>query len=169
MTVIAFDGRTVAADKQITCGHLKSTATKLFKHIVDGQLQAVLAIEGDLPQGMRMVAWYKDGANPHLFPATHREGCSAATMTVFRPDMRPLVYEDSPVPFVIEDRFHGGGVGKYAALGAMLAGADARRAVEIACQLTNECGMGIDTVELYGDAGGAGSTSATAAGATASL
>lgn len=163
MTVIAFDGRTVAADKlAVTNSGYKSTTTKIFR--AD---DAILGFAGSASHGVRLRAWFVAGADPEKFPEHHNREDSA-NMIVFRAGKRVLVYENSPVPIVLEDEVFAEGIGRHAALAAMLMGADARRAIEVACKVNDGCGHGVDVLELNGDAPGSGGTCASSAGATAS-
>jgi 20S proteasome alpha/beta subunit len=168
MTVIAFDGRTVAADKQASGYARTRTVTKLFQvHGDDAQLTAILAICGSASDGLQLVAWYKAGANPEKFPPRPSVEDQRANLVVFRPGKHPMQYEYTPIPVVFEDPIFAAGCGGDLALGAMLAGADAKRAVEIASMHDEHCGHGVDVMELYGDPD-VGSTCAASPGTSAS-
>lgn len=93
MTVIAWDGKTLAADRQITSGYTKNKRiTKIRKY---GNVLCGVTGETKYPRDER-TSW---------------------------------------------------GSGKELALGAMAAGADAKKAAEIACEYDLYCGGGVDVVE----------------------
>lgn len=143
MTVIAFDGRTVAADKQATSGYVKATTTKLMRHGDE-----VLAASGHVDGMVAMFAWYRSDQDPGNFPNKGIPEKDHTSLYIFKAGCPVRIYERMPIPFILEDPLIAGGCGKEVALGAMHAGANARRAVEIACQLMDGCGMGIDVMEL---------------------
>lgn len=168
MTVIAFDGRTVAADKQATTAGLKLRVTKLMR-AEDG---AVLSFSGDAAHGMELAAWYNAGRDPNRFPLPREPGAgrdSGAFLHVFKHGQKPQTYEWGPVPLVWDEPQFAAGCGRTAALAAMRMGGDARRAVEIACELMDGCGGGVDVMELHSDADRAARPQPAAPGHTASL
>ncbi len=141
MTVIAFDGKTVAADKRATNGTLIMTTTKIFR-VGD----AICASAGDTDKCAEMLAWFRSGAKPEEFPPGNR-GDDWSGLLVIRPG-EILKYERTPYPMKIEDRFVAIGCGRDFALAAMHLGHDARAAVEVAIALDSGCGNGIDTMTL---------------------
>lgn len=139
MTVIAWDGKTLAADKQGESGGLKCIVTKIFK-LGTGEL---IGISGTLSEGLAAIQWYKDGALPDKYPISKD---SESSMIVISNGVIHK-YEDHYKPFIIQNRFYAFGSGRELAIGAMAMGADAETAVEIACQYESGCGMGIDVLE----------------------
>ena len=80
MSVIAWDGNTLAADKRASSGTLIGTTTKIFR--ID---QATLCgYTGDAAFGEQMVAWYKAGAHPEAFPPSQRDKDDWARLIVVR-------------------------------------------------------------------------------------
>lgn len=147
MTVIAWDGTTLAADKLMCNGNTKQTVTKIFKTPIKGR-HYLLAVTGCLSIGMEMVDWYFNGADHAEYPSASRAESGGASLIVVKPDSTVWKYESSPSPFKIEGAFCAFGSGDTAALCAMECGADARRAVEAACKYDASCGNGIDTLTL---------------------
>lgn len=143
MTVIAFDGVTLAADKMISNGQTQSKTTKIFKHEDE-----LLGLTGDISVGMEVLAWYLAGHVVKDYPVSNRKLDEGCTLIVIKPGPLVLKYESSPHAFVIEGAFQAFGCGDLAALAAMEMGAKAPRAVEVACKLASHCGMGIDTLTL---------------------
>lgn len=143
MTVIAWDGRTLAADKRSTVAYMASTVTKIHR-ISDG----LIAFSGGGAHASELLNWFKGERRPEDYPRrTDDEG--AGTLFIGA-DRRILMYSAaSPFPEQIEERFYARGSGRDYAMAAMHLGCDARRAVEVACAFDIGCGNGIDTLELY--------------------
>lgn len=148
MTVIVWDGRSLAADRLMTCGSQAREARKLFVHErgTDGRLFAI-AICGTLPGGLLLRDWYLAGADPEKFPAAQATD-DGGWLIVWDPHSTPelVEYARLPVAMPVIDPRESWGSGADFALGAMAMGADARRAAEVACELCVHCGKGIDVV-----------------------
>lgn len=143
MTVIAWDGKTLAADKRaVLAGFQGGTVTKI--HRWPGGL---CAFAGDLDIGMQMVAWLRGGARPEEFPKRQADE-NAASFLVVNADGTTVRYERAPIPLLFENVKQAMGSGRDYALAAMHLGCDARRAVEVACALDQNCGNGIDAIDL---------------------
>src|SRR5690606_552325 len=81
MTVIAFDGKTLAADKRMCQGGgMARTVTKIAR-TSSGEL---LAITGGLDVGRELEAWYLMGAKVVDFPAKAKD--DIATLIVIKPN-----------------------------------------------------------------------------------
>ena len=144
MTVIAFDGKTLAADKMAeSSGHAR-TVRKIFR--IDGHM---LAVSGAYSTGMALLAWWakSQGEDLNDFPKSDSEEMSA-NLWVVKPNGSIFVYENSPFALPFEDRTFASGCGRDYALGAMAHGADAVEAVRIAIENDIHCGCGIDTLVL---------------------
>lgn len=143
MTVIAFDGKTLAADRMGDAGGLRRTTTKIRRF--DGGL---FGSSGSASRGAEMFAWIANGADPARVPAFQLSTDEYESVMVVRNDGSVWVYGCSAYPFRMEDPFHAIGSGRDFAMAAMFLGHDARVAVEVASQFCSGCGMGIDTLEL---------------------
>lgn len=143
MTVIAWDGKTLAADKRSVLSGKPTTVTKLTSS--NGWL---LAISGDLVKGLELVEWFRAGRDPKELPAFQRSNDDYVPMLAISPSAEVFHFEDSPVPFRVEDLVYAMGSGRDYALAAMHLGCDARRAVGVACALDTRCGNGIDVLTL---------------------
>lgn len=141
MTCIAWDGKTLAADKLMLHGATRKTTTKIHRHGVE-----LLAVAGDISIGVSMRNWYTSGADPEKFPKRSAEG--NASLMVIRADRTAWRYEDTPVPFQCEGRFCAWGSGDESAMIAMACGKTAREAVLLVAEYNNGCGNGVDTLEL---------------------
>lgn len=143
MTVIAWDGRTLAADKQSVSSGLCSLVTKVHRirnHLVGGS--------GEAPHVREHIEWFRRGADPSDFPTKIRDEKCPSFLLVITPDRKVLAYEDGPYPVEIESQHYAIGSGRDFAMAAMHLGFDAVRAVEVASALSNGCGGGVDVLEI---------------------
>lgn len=142
MTVIAWDGMTLAADKRATKWGLAYTVTKIFRvgdHLV--------GVAGDATRGQELIAWIRDGADPTKYPPLQdRE--NPAFLTCIARDGTIRLYEKTAYPYVVEERQWADGEGRDFALAAMRMGKDARAAVEFASSFVTGCGNGVDTLSF---------------------
>lgn len=140
MTVIAWDGKTLAADKRSTLVNLPHTTTKICRS-GDGSL---LGVAGDTGMCRTLREWYIAGADREKYP--DKDG--KCDMVVIAADGRVLLYAAGPDPIHFEDKYFATGSGRDFALSAMHFGLSARDAVEFACRFDVHCGNGIDTLQL---------------------
>jgi len=145
MSVVVWDGHSVAADKRACIAGAAMTTTKLWRQ-PDG---IILATTGEMGFGLAAIQWWKSGANHKEWPPFQSTD-DWARVLIFEPGQRPYGFERQPVRQVVEDGFMAWGSGREFALGALAMGATARRAVEIACQFNVDCGNGIDEFEVPG-------------------
>jgi ATP-dependent protease HslVU (ClpYQ) peptidase subunit len=143
MTVIAWDGKTLAGDKRTNFGGLHGTTTKI--HRFKGCL---LGCAGNTAQIMEMHQWVMSGYKREEFPAPQRDAEKCVSMLVIEPSGKILQYENTPDPIVIENKFWAIGSGRDYAMAAMHLGHSARVAAEVACALDVGCGNGVDTLDL---------------------
>jgi hypothetical protein len=142
MTVIAWDGKTLAADKRCVNNGLHRTVTKIYR-IGD----SLIAYSGDAVQGNQMLQWFRDGADVAAYPASQRDKEDWVVFVVV--DASGVrVYERTPYPILIEDEKYACKSGRDFAIAAMHCGKTAREAVEVACVFDVGCGNGIDALEL---------------------
>lgn len=142
MTIIAWDGKTLAADKQSTSVGYGSTVTKLFR--VPG---GIVGFIGKESHAMALLAWFKDGRIIDKWPRKDGDDCADAVF-VDETGLQSYSGDGFGHPARREDKFCAFGAGRDYALAAMYLGHGARRAVEVACALDTTCGCGIDTLEL---------------------
>lgn len=142
MTIIAWDGHTLAADRRADSGGLIRTITKIFRHN-----DCLLAITGEICLGSELCAWFRNGADPEKYPAAVKSATDGTRLIVV--DSGGLmIYEGSGYPVRIEDRFSAFGSGREFATAAMYLGETAQKAVEVAMALSTGCGNGVDTLTL---------------------
>jgi hypothetical protein len=144
MTVIAWDGKILAADRQGTVGDTIYTIQKLFPLSHGG----AMATTGHADSAAVMRQWWSDGANKKLWPACQSDKDKWSCLIIARPNKPVLSYETLPEPLVGVDCLAAWGIGREAALGAMAMGADAIKAVEIASRIVIGCGRGCDFIEV---------------------
>ena len=141
MSVIVWDGTTLAADKRACLGSLIMTTTKIFR-----SGDALAAYAGDADGGEEMLAWFGAGRDPEKFPASQREKDTWNGLLVVLPDGNLWQYERTPYPVKFPPQRFAIGSGRDFALAAMHCGKTASEAVEVACVFDNGCGNGVDVL-----------------------
>ena len=156
MTVIAWDGKIIAADKQASRNGLVRSTTKLTKTIFEkphgrGEIEYIAGFSGTEQTGLIMLSWFENGARKEDFPETQRdkntEGNYWSEFIAVNKDGLKY-YTLWHVPLHISEKLFAIGTGDELALGAMAAGASAIKAVEIACEWDKDCGRGIDAYDI---------------------
>lgn len=141
MTVIAWDGQKLAADKRcVSGGGIARTVTKIERYG-----DALLAMTGNWDVAAEIREWWKRGACPDTFPSKARD--DAATLIVITKGCIQT-YASGPYPMPIEEERCAFGSGRDYAEAAMFCGKSAKEAVEIACRFQSDCGNGIDVLTL---------------------
>ena len=153
MTVIAWDGETLAADRQLSHNGTKFETTKIIKYA-----NHLIGVAGDSAPARAFINWYtlQNSVNPYTLQTSDHAGYplnlekNTFTAIVIKPNKLVFMYvSDGVYPIDISDtKFIAIGSGRDSALGALHMGASARRSVEIACLLDDGCGMGIDELTL---------------------
>ena len=148
MSVVVWDGKTLAADRQVTDGSMVRTTTKI-RVIKTGKFKGYLVgAVGATATANLMMDWFEAGARPEYFPYEYmKSDALGASMVVITQDKDIWRYDHLPVPIVMEDEEYATGSGRDFAYGAMSMGADAAKACEIACTHSTECGVAIDVIE----------------------
>lgn len=150
MSVIAWDGQNLAADKRMTSGDgLIRTVTKVA-HFQWGDGQTVVHVLagycGDTAVAEQLLAWFQDGAAPEEFPESARKG--AAELLVVTREWGLQHFTSGPEPLYLEDAHVALGAGRDFALAAMSMGMNAAAAVDLASKHNAFCGGGIDVVSF---------------------
>lgn len=145
MTTIAWDGRTLAADKQSTdSSGLMTTVTKIWR--IDDYL---FGATGSSPAIQEFKHWISNGADPKDFPSNIRPDTPwSVHAIVISAEQGIRVFENSAFAFTVERTRHAMGSGRDFALGAMRCGKSAVQAVEIASEFDCGTGQGVDTLTL---------------------
>lgn len=142
MSVIAWDGRVLAADKASTDNGLVRSTTKI-RCLPDGTL---IGSVGDVATGNLLEHWYQDGSDVTAYPDKEMK----CNLVVIKPDGKVWLYDGGPYPELIEEKIFAMGTGRTLAIGAMEAGASAEWAVKIACRWDSGCGIGVTSLNLQG-------------------
>ena len=139
MTTAAWDGKTLAVDRQMTSGDLKTIGLKL--HRLGRYRYAVYA--GDFDQCNQMLDWLRASGKRAKKPTP----TEASVLLLDTRKRVCVLYENSLTPLAIQAPYAIGS-GSGPALAAMLLGHDAKKAIEVASQLDIYTGGGCDFVSL---------------------
>lgn len=142
MTVIVWDGKILAADKQFSWGPVKHQTTKLY--IANG---IAFGASGDAPLCESLIVWFQNGASDKDLP-TSKDETDEACLLVIKPEGAYFYFSGGATPIPIEDTPIVLGTGRQVALGAMHAGANAIEAVRATNAIHSSCGMGIDFIDM---------------------
>lgn len=141
MTVICWDGKKLAADKQMTSGNTLSTVTKIFR--INGCL---VGSAGPTVIGSEMIKWFREGEVASKFPKL-ANSLHGAMMIVVRPNHQVDWFTRSPVPSTWDLGSRVAiGSGDESAIVAMECGLDAEAAVIMVSKFNNGCGRGVDVL-----------------------
>lgn len=138
MSVIAWDGKTLAADRAVSCGSTMYETRKIIA-LADG---VVLAWFRTTEAGIALARWYEAGRDPEKWPAAQGSD-DWAGLIVFR-DGCLYGYERLCIEQKVIAPYVAFGSGADVALGAMFAGAPAEMAVRAAIKHNEGCGFGVD-------------------------
>ena len=139
MTVIAWDGKSLAADKAATSVGYSRTVTKI--HRVP---QGVVGFAGNGEDALELLNWFQQGAKAEDYPKWDKDSTTSAMLA--KPDGTCWSYGRLPYPQQCEDAFDAMGAGRDYALAAMYLGSSAEEAVRVACALDVTCGKGVDVL-----------------------
>lgn len=142
MTVIAWDGERLAADRLADSNGLARSVTKI--RLLRGHL---CGASGRTAYCQAMFAWFEGGAEPGAYPRW-QDSDDYADFVAITPDRRILKWERTPHPIEYEDQHFAMGSGRDYAMAAMHLGKTAVEAVEVASHFEIGCGNGIDVLEI---------------------
>ena len=141
MTVVVWDGSTLATDCAATDGRVKWQSTKAWRFE-----DKILSGVGPLQSILAMRDWYMDGADPGRFPVIQTSfPCHFIVISRGQGLSR---YESGPIPIIHGRNQCAFGEGRDFAYGAMAMGASAGEAVDIANQFSVHCGHGKQVYDL---------------------
>lgn len=137
MSVVAWDGKTLAADCQQNWSDVPLRGSKVFEH--DGVLFGHV---GSAEDGAAFEEWVKAGSPEETKPELEDVNfLSVSKGQLYWASERLVWLRVNATYFAI-------GAGRDVALGAMAAGMSAPQAVKIACQHNIHCGIDIETLSL---------------------
>ena len=145
MTTIAFDGEILAADTQMYCGNFKCQDPVTKIKVVEG---IAYAITGYVAWFDAWIQWYKSGSNPHHTPMCSFNDDNQGNLIVVQKDGTGFIYSKAmPYPARI-GKLDAWGSGSEFAIGAMMHGATAIEAVEIAIKANSGTDGNVISIKL---------------------
>lgn len=147
MSVVCWDGNTLAADKQATDCDMRVETTKI-RMIKNGPFKGeVVAWVGCEIDGSALADWYEQGAEPDKWPKAAQLDKESSSRLVIASAAGCKHYQGTHAPIAIRvtDSFRAWGSGRDYAMGALAAGVSAYTAVEIASRFCITCGGGGDS------------------------
>lgn len=147
MTTVAWDGKSMAADRQMTLGSMRHTNTqsKILQGTYHG-MPALFAGAGTKVYSAAVIEWLLLGMPDERKPEMPESPDSFAVFVVTELGLHLFVDSLRAIPLGVTK--YAIGTGEDYARGAMAAGASAKRAVEIACEFDINSGMGVDVLTL---------------------
>ncbi len=145
MTVVVWDGGTLAVDRGVSDGFTMWEQDKAWR-----LGNAVLTGVGTMSLVLAMREWYLRGCIPDQFPTEQTLTDRWCEFIVATPDGL-FRYERSHIPIEHGRNKCAFGYGKDFAYGAMAMGATAEQAAHVACKFSPHCGMGVDVFNLEGE------------------
>lgn len=142
MTTIAWDGKTLAADRMMSDGCFKAEKTKITESFI-----GLLGASGDARYCDAAMRWVINGDKDVPFPKSDDKDETVYVMHVHR-NGKLDVYYNGPEPVRVESKFYALGSGRDFALAAMHLGCRACEAIKLASSLDINTGMGVDTLNL---------------------
>lgn len=136
VTVIAWDGHTLAADSQATVDNETIAQVRKIHVLGDG---SALSFSGLMEEGLVLKQWYENGACPDRYPSFQTQDNRGPTTLVVASRDALIMFREQPVAIPIEMPYWAWGTGAQFALGALARGADACEAVRVACQFSPWC------------------------------
>lgn len=168
MTIVVWDGHTLAADSLALYGYIKNTERKIRKINIKFPLDenknpcfetlkpvhtyvsknALIGFSGTTVLGLEMLEWIINGFDKNSFPEKARDSNVPISFVLIVEgdlDSEHSVYrfENSHIPLTIRERQVALGAGKEVAYGALYSGASAPMAVRAAIDLVEGCGGSI--------------------------
>lgn len=147
MTVIAWDGTTLAADRLGNDGGLPTTICKIRR--IGANL---VGISGTASYAVCVFDWLAAGAQPEKLPACQIDKDDWCAVLEIRPDLTIWRYAMGAVPFQVLDKRNAIGSGRDFAMVGMHLGYTAEQSVLLAIELDINCGNGVDTLTFEQEA-----------------
>ena len=149
MTTIAWDGTWLAADRGAWSGGIRYPVRKVFKIVGQDKKPLLVAFSGDGAFATATLEWLQ-GTGPH--PGVYRDdkNQSPTSVALIVDSRRRVRRLNSELKYTLVQcgRIHSSGAGQDVALGALAAGASARKAVRIAMKFTDYAAFGVDAVRF---------------------
>lgn len=147
MSIVVWDGKTLAADKQTTNGNLRRTiATKI--HRCASNPDILFAGVGEYQALHALRDWVEKGAIPADFPRDYADRSGNTAMWIINRNGSIARIEDGPFFVTQPVKSFADGSGRDFAYGALEMGADAVMAARIACHYDIYCGGEVDSLSF---------------------
>lgn len=143
MSVVVWDGVTLAADKRSMCGDYVMQVRKIFR-LDDGSLAGLV---GEVHRGVELIEWLNKSRDPKDFPRDPDDDTELLHIAL---DGTINSYHGNGYPITFEAPFAAIGSGMGAALAALYCERTAVEAVEIAAKVVSSVGDGVDSMTLSG-------------------
>lgn len=150
MTVIVWDGKSLAADRRSCCGQLIRAKTKIWS-VETPRGVALVGYSGEADAGEAVLSWFKAGMSPDGFPSSQRDKDQWSPLIAVWGNGEIWRFERTPHPIVFPSQHYAIGSGRDFALAALYCGKSVREAVEVASHFDSGCGNGVDVL-THGDA-----------------
>lgn len=142
MTVIAWDGDILAADRMWSTYNMSYGQSKLHKINNEFIFQA-----GNKSCGYEFLEWYKNGADPNKWSDERFKDSSSILIILKRDGLYMLIGNPVLVPFKTNN-FFAWGYGSEFACGVLACGKSAIDAVKLTSKHVDHCGYGYNAVSL---------------------
>jgi len=139
MTTIAYRNGILATDRQVTVANSRKECAKMWA--VKG---AVIAVAGVLSDGLRFKDWWLSGKADQYFAISDH----SSIIVVDLKTAQVTEYDSNMVAMPIIGEFEAWGTGCDFAMGAMAAGSDAVKAVDIGMRYDVYSGIGISVLNI---------------------
>lgn len=152
MTVVAWDGHTMAADRKASTGAAPYEVTKLFRFTDSAGHICIAGVAGCLRTGLAQIEWLRSGKQGEYPQSKDDEDYSTMLAATLLPtgETRVLRYESKLPAIPLEGRWCVAGSGGAEAGALLESGASAVEAAKVACRLDQDCGLGIDWCSFGG-------------------
>ena len=141
MTTIAWDGKTLAGDRQSTYGNTPTRTKKVFRHFNPNHGTVLLGFCGLTSEANEFIRWVR--GERETAPVLKDIGIIAID------EKYHIWVSDQTLNWAkVGFKVWACGLGSDYALGAMLAGKSAKEAIQIAMRLDNLTGLGVDCVRF---------------------
>lgn len=146
MTTIAWDGRTLAADRGAWSNGLHQPTKKVFRITAPDRRRFLVAFAGDTAFCMQVLRWM-EGKGGHPGACLSEDEAKDCAVVI---DEKLRIWRLSSRLFWYRFRgsVHSFGAGQEVALGALMAGADAIKAVRITMAVSDYAARGVDWVRF---------------------
>ena len=150
MTVVVWDGETLATDRQANDGSLKWETDKAWYVMRDDKPYIVSGV-GYLKYIIALREWFTKGAEPDKYPQGLEVGVHRITssqLVVVSKDEGLILYDDTPHPVTYGFTPCAFGDGKEFSYGALSMGATSSEAVGVTNEHSLHCGKGVALYSL---------------------